>query len=132
MFRPSLVPSLVIVISCLLAGPAQALSPEAARFIRSIGLDPGSEAVRLADADGTMEFQIQGDPERFSLEALAMSGRAGAVRRFIVTRAFVHRLKVDFAGTVIPKEDYQADFLTREEKQLVGRKVADEIGKGRF
>jgi hypothetical protein len=102
-----------------------ALSPASAAFLREIKLDPESADVRAAVADGKIEALVFGDPESFSVEKLAKAKKKGALTRFVVTRGFISRLKRDFAGTAIPKESYEAAFLSAEERQLVGRKVAE-------
>lgn len=121
----TLVPGLALAgaLLALAPVPAIALSPTAAAFVRSVGLDPDSAAVKTADADGEVQGQVLGDPEIFSLERLARQSRPTAVKQFVATRWFVHQLKADFDGTPILKEGYNADFLTAEERQLVGRKV---------
>lgn len=125
----TLLPGLAIAgaLLALAPVPAIALSPAAAAFVRSVGLDPDSAAVKTADADGEIQGQILGDPELFSLERLARENRTTAVKQFVATRWFVHQLKADFDHTPILREGYNADFLTAEERQLVGRKVAKSL-----
>lgn len=116
--------SLTALAGLSIPGPALALSPPASAFVRALGLDPDSDAVRVADADGDIEGQVMGDPETFSLERLVRENRPTAVRQFIATRWFVHQLKADFAHTPLIRDGYNSAFLTAEERQLVGRKVA--------
>lgn len=107
--------------------PASAMTPAAAAFLRSVGLDPDSAPVRTADADGEIQGQVMGDPEVFSLERLARESRPAAVKQFVATRWFIHQLKADFDHTPLLKDGYNASFLTSEERQLVGRKVATSL-----
>lgn len=117
---------LALAVLLFALGPlsAPAMTPAAATFVRSIGLDPDSAPVRTADADGEIQGQVMGDPEVFSLERLASESRPGAVKQFVATRWFIHQLKADFDHTPLLKDGYNASFLTTEERQLVGRKVA--------
>jgi hypothetical protein len=110
-----------------LALPAWALSPGAAAFLSSIGLNPDDEAVKLADQDGEITVDVYGDPETFSLEKLALAKKTNAAKQFVATRAFVRSLKADFDRTPLPTVDYNANFLTKDERQLVGRKVASTL-----
>ncbi len=107
-----------------LALPAKALSPEASAFIQSIGLDPNSENVQLAEAAGEIETTYMDDVVKFSVESLAAAKKKNQLLNFIATRAFVARLKRDFNGTSLPEKNYEALYLTAAERQLVGRKVA--------
>jgi len=102
--------------------PAFALSAEAAAFLRSVGMDPNSEAVKIADADGEIHTTFHGDPKVYSLEKLVAEKLKNGVRQFVVMRAFIRRLKADFANTAIPKVDYNGDYLTRDERQLMFKK----------
>jgi hypothetical protein len=108
--------------------PAWALSPAASSFLSSIGLNPDDEVVKLADQDGEIRgIDVYGDPETFSLEELALAKKSNAAKQFVATRAFVRSLKADFGGTPLPTVDYNASFLTKDERQLVGRKVASTL-----
>lgn len=109
-----------------LASPASALSPEAASFLVSIGIDPSSEEVKIADADGEIHTMVHGDPEVFSLENLAIAKRANGVRRFIFTRSLIRRLKADYAAfsfTDGGDADYNGDYLTPEDRLIVVDKM---------
>lgn len=127
--------SLLVAILVL---QANAMSPQTADFLRSAGLDPNSEAVRIADADGQISVIFHGDPETFSLEGLAAQRKTNAVKGFVATRAFIRRLKTDFANTRFAAPGglggpvgYNPDFLTEEERALVRRKGREEQSKGR-
>jgi hypothetical protein len=123
----SILASVAALIAVGLAPSAWALSPAASSFLSSIGLNPDDEAVKLADQDGEIAGEALGDPETFSLEKLALAKKPNAARQFIATRAFVRSLKADFEGTKLPTTDYNASFLTKDERQLVGRKVASTL-----
>ena len=120
-----------LLLVATLAPQAEALSPQAAEFLRSIGLDPNSEAVRIADADGQISVIYHGDPKNFSLEGLAAERQTNAVKQFVAMRSFIRRLKADYANTKFPTVDYNPDYLKPEERALVGRKVRDEPPKAR-
>lgn len=106
-----------------LALPAKALSPESADYLKTLGFDPASEDVRLADQSGDVESMNLGEPITFSLESLAAGKKKNQLANFIVTRAFVERLKKDFAGTTMPKKNYEVLYVSQEERKLVGDKV---------
>ena len=129
--RPSYASILASIVAGVIVGhamPAWALSPAASSFLSSIGLNSDDEAVKLADQDGEiMGVDVYGDPETFSLEGLALAKKTNAAKQFIATRAFVRSLKADFDGTPLPTVDYNANFLTKDERQLVGRKVASTL-----
>jgi len=114
-----------------LALPAKALSPDAESYLRSIGFDPASEDVRLAEAAGEIQTTYMDEPATFSLESLAAGKKKkNQVTNFIVTRAFIARLQGDFTSTAIPEKNYEALYLTKAERQLVGRKVATSLLNG--
>src|SRR5438046_1445409 len=116
---------IIIALSCvmLFASPALALSPKVADFLRSAGIDPNSDEVKLVDAEGTVHTSYQGDPVYVNLEKLAAEGAKNGARRFVVTRTFIRRLKADFAGTKVPQEGYDGLYLTLDERQLALKKV---------
>lgn len=114
-------------ISIALTPSAHALSPEAKSFLVSINLDPDDADVQKADADGEIITEINGDPEVYSLEKLASAKKAKSCKQFVVTRTFLHKLEADFEHTELPTSDYNANFLTKGERQLVGRKVASTL-----
>ncbi|MDD5303817.1 MAG: hypothetical protein PHS14_12010 [Elusimicrobia bacterium] len=114
-----------IAVSAALAAPARALSPEAEAFVRKAGLDPASAAVRLADADGTIDTTYRGDQKSFSLESLALEKAKNGVNAFVTTRNFIHKLEADFRGTPIPKTGYDGLYLTTEQRTLVARKIIE-------
>lgn len=106
-----------------LAVPAQALSPETEAFLRRAGLDPASDAVRLADEEGPVQTVYQGDDKQYSLDTLARDGAKNGIKAFVATREFIRKLKVDFAGTRIPTQGYDGLYLTVEERKLALKKV---------
>lgn len=113
-----------LAMAAALASPSWALSPEAENFLRKIGLDPGSEAVRAAEAEGTIATTFRGDAASFSLESLALEKKRNGVLAFITTRAFIRKLEQD-PGTPIPKENYDGMYLTANQRKLVARKIAE-------
>jgi len=122
-FRLS-IPSALLLLCSIAIGvsPAFALSPKAAAFLVSAGLDPNSEAVRIAEADGEIHTTFRGDPKVYSLEKLAAEQLKNAVRQFVAMRSFIRSLKANFANTAIPKIDFNADYLTPDERQLMFKK----------
>lgn len=108
---------------------ASAMTPATAKYLRSIGLDPKSKEAVAADAEGTITIDYEGDDYQYSLAQLAAGKKKNAVATFINTRAFIHRLKEDYAGTSIPTTNYDPLYLTREERTLVGRKFAERFKK---
>lgn len=109
----------------VLASPSFALSPEAEAFIKSIGLDPNSAAVRAADEEGTISTTFRGDSASFSLESLALEKKKNGVLAFIATRAFIKKLSGSLS-TPFPKTGYDGMYLTKSERGLVADKIAAE------
>lgn len=101
---------------------ASAMTPETAQYLRQIGIDPESSDIVALDAEGPISTSYSGDPETFSLDILASQKRKNGIAAFIATRGFIRRLKEDFNSVSIPKANYDALYLTTEERQLAGRK----------
>ena len=60
----------------------------------------------------------------FSLRGLIAKGTVPkGVACFVTTRDFIARLRADFGGTSIPNTNYDAIYLTLEERTLVARKI---------
>lgn len=111
----------------LAAVSASALTPSTEAFLRSIGLDPQSKSVRIAEQDGDIATTYMDEPAVFSLEKLAALKSKNQVTRFIGTRAYYARLKSDYKNTPLPKfkDNYEAQYLTVEERKVVSRKVME-------
>src|SRR5690348_1711010 len=112
------------VICMAAASPALALTPETKSFLVSVGIDPDSPSVKIADADGEIHTTFRGDPEVFSLEKLAADKRANAVRQFIFTRSLIREIKAKGADYHWPADskaypDYDGRFLTADERLVV-------------
>jgi hypothetical protein len=105
------------------------LSKDAEAFVRAQGVDLESADFKRAVSDGVIKTDYDGDPEEFSLERLAKAKKKNAVANFIGTRAFIAKLKADYAGTPIPTENYDPLYLTHDERDLVGRKFAERFKK---
>ncbi len=116
---------IAFVAVAALAAPSFALSPEAEAFIRSIGQDPNSAAVRAADKDGTISTTFRGDPVAYSLESLAHEKKKNGVLAFITTRAFIKKLAVN-PSTPFPKPYYDGMYLTSAERDIVTDKLTAE------
>lgn len=123
-------PLAIALIAVILAGPTYALTPKTKAYLHSIGIDPRSAEVVIADADGKIVSTSAGDPEENSLESLATQGkRPNAVKTFIKTRAFISRLKKDFEGTLALGSGYSPLYLTPEESALADKKSMQELRK---
>jgi len=115
---------LLVVAACAaLAAPVRALTPETASFLVKAGLDPTSADVRAADEEGPVTVLFQGEDKDFSLDSLATEGKKNGIKAFVAARAFIRRLKQNFAGTPAPKQGLDMLYLTLEERQLAMRKV---------
>lgn len=101
---------------------ASAMTPETAAYLKSLGQNPESEEIITIDAEGPISTSYDGDPEEYSLDILASQKKKNGIAAFIGTRGFIRKLKANFAGTSIPKTNYDALYLTNEERGLVGRK----------
>lgn len=114
------------VIVAASVSSSYALSPECEAFMATMkpALDPKSEKVRSADAEGAIETTFRGDAVSFSLDGLCKEKRANGVRAFIATRAFIHKLEKD-PSTPMLKEYYDGQYLTNEQRMLVVKKLSD-------
>ncbi len=121
--------TLAVIVVAFFAAASSAMTPATAKYLRSIGLDPKSKEAVAADAEGTITIDYEGDDYQYSLAQLAAGKKKNAVATFINTRAFIHRLKEDYAGTSIPSTNYDPLYLTHEERTLVGRKFAERFKK---
>ncbi|MEQ1918748.1 MAG: hypothetical protein ABL955_06070 [Elusimicrobiota bacterium] len=108
-----------------LASPSFALSPEAATFLKGIGLDPASATVRAADEEGTISTTFRGDSVSFSLESLAKDKKKNGALAFVATRAFI-KLLARNPNTPFPKTNYDGMYLTKSERDMVADKIAAE------
>ena len=111
------------LFALVFAMPAAALAPETAAYLKSIGLNPDSEDVRMAEQAGEIETTFMDEPVTYSVESLARDKKKNGLIRFVATRAFITKLKRNFDSTRIP-ELYESIYLTTDERSLVGRKVA--------
>lgn len=109
--------------------PRPTMKPETAQFLRSIGIDPKSKEVARVDMEGTVMTVRGGDQEEFSLDSMAAQKKKNGIKAFIATRGFIRLLKKDYAGTSIPKTNYDPLFLTPEERSLVGKKYLEQISE---
>lgn len=115
---------LAVAFTALFAAPSSALSPQGEAYLQKIGVDPRSDAVATAEADGNISTVFRNQPQEFSLSGLiGRSNTPNGVKAFIATRAFVAKLKQDFDGTPMLKTNYDAIYLTPEERRLVARKI---------
>ena len=113
---------LLVTILVFAASPSLALSPQAADFIKSIGLDPTSADVVAADKDGVIKSTYRGDPVSHSLESLATEKKVNAVKSFVVSRKVARGLKGNPAGYQLPNggiEHYDGLYLTQAERLLM-------------
>ncbi len=108
------------------ASAASAMTPETAQYLKQIGLNPESRDILAVDQEGPVTTSFSGrDPEEFSLDSLASQKKKLGIQAFIGTRNFIRRLKSNFAGTSIPKTQYDPMYLTSDERGLVGKKFVE-------
>ena len=121
------IPLMTFVLFAGLTSSASALSPAAEAVLKELGVDPASAEARIAEEDGTIATTYRDNPAENSLESLiAKKWHKGALA-FIGTRVFIRKLKDNYAGTSVPKANYDALYLTKEERVLAGRKLAEGI-----
>lgn len=101
---------------------ASAMTPETAAYLKSLGHNPESEEIVAIDAEGPISTSYDGDPEEYSLDILASQKKKNGIAAFIGTRSFIRKLKANFAGTSIPKTNYDPLYLNNDERGLVGKK----------
>ena len=118
---------MIVATTC----PCFALSPQANSFIKSIGINPGDPDVVAAETEGVIKTDYHGDPASYSLENLASARKANAVRSFVFTRKLIRQLKANFDTyhLAVPSPGYDSRYLTKSERALVGRKIADQYAK---
>lgn len=95
---------------------AARVNPQAAAYLREIGIDPNAPDVVEVSQDAVGAY---------SLDALAAQREETQVRRFIYTRIFMHRFLADPDNVRIEPDKYDISFLTPEEVKL----IADELNK---
>ncbi len=92
------------------------VTPQAAAYLREIGIDPNAPDVVEVSQDAVGAY---------SLDSLAAQREETQVRRFIYTRIFMHRFLADPDNVRIEPDKYDISFLTPEEVKL----IADELNK---
>jgi len=123
--------ALSAAVLVLAAVSASALTPQTEAFLRSIGLDPQSPSVLIAERDGEISTTYMDEPVVYSIEKLAAQKSKNQVTRFIGTRSYYARLKADYKKTPLPtqKDNYEALYLTVEERKEVSKKVMEFYAK---
>ena len=119
---------LIVALLVCAATPCLALTQQAADFLKSVGLDPASADVVVADKEGEIQTTYNGDPNSFSLEALASGKKARAVRVFVASRKAIRELKANFKAYKIPaggNPDYDGVYLTPSERTLMVKKMQE-------
>jgi len=122
--RPAAI-SLLLLLAFAPAARAE-LSPQAAGFLKEIGLDPDSPRVKAVADDSIVDRQ----GKRISLDELARRKDAPAVRRFIATRNFLRDYEADTNTRIPAAEDYESSYLTTDERAQVRpafRRAGDEL-----
>lgn len=117
----------ILLIALTSATSASAeLSQKAVEFLKEIGVDAESDRVRSILNDA-----IQIHKEKVvSVEELAKNRNKTALLRFISTRNFVQAYVRDMNTRLPATDDYDASFLTLEEKVFVQpafRRAGDEL-----
>ena len=116
-----------LLLSVVATVPATAEpSQKTIEFLREIGVDPESERIKGISSD---VIQSQ-KGEIASVEELAKKRNKAALLRFISTRNFVKAYVRDVNTRLPATDDYDASYLTPEEKTFVQpafRKAGDEL-----
>ena len=118
------IPFLTLLI--LATSPCLALTPQAADFIRSVGLNPAHPDVVAADKDGTIKTTLRGDDVTYSLETLATEKKTNAVKSFVATRKVARELKTNFNGFKMPSggiPGFDGLYLTPAERLVLIKKM---------
>jgi hypothetical protein len=117
----------VCLAALFAALPAAAeLSPKAIEYLKEIGVDPESAPVKAIANDSVPDRQGRS----VNLDELAQHKNAFGIRRFIATRNFLRAYQADPNTRIPSANDYEASFLTGEEKAIVRpafRKAGDEL-----
>lgn len=119
---------LLFTLTIFATSPCAALTQQAADFIKSVGMDPIAADVAAADKEGEIQTTYNGDPNTFSLEALASGKKARAVRVFVASRKAIRELKANFKAYKIPaggNPDYDGLYLTPDERTLMVKKITE-------
>jgi hypothetical protein len=129
-------PALLTLALLAAATAASALTPETEAYLRGIGVDPQSPDVRIAEEDGVVRTTFEDLPREFSLEALVQEKKPNGVKAFIGTRAFIRRLRQNYAGTPFPDANFDAMYLKSagdnpSERALAGRKYSERFTRPR-
>jgi len=112
------------ILALFLALPASALTPEQGTYLSSIGLNPASEDVRIAEKDGEISTTFMDEPTTFSLVSMISEKKKNGLIRFVTTRAFISKLKQSFDSVSIPATNFETLYLTQDERTMAGRKFA--------
>lgn len=121
-------PFLLVTLLILATSPCAALTPQAADFLKSVGLDPANADVIAADKDGVIKTTFRGDTAAFSLESLATEKKANAVRSFVVSRKVARELRTNFKRYKLPAggiQGYDGMYLTTAERLLMVDKIVE-------
>ena len=99
-----------------LAGPAHALKPETAAFLKKNGFDPASPQIARIAEDKV------GDA---SLDSIADDGDKKGLRQFVATRNFIRAFMKD-TETPFPEDGlYAAEYLNEQEQSFVARALRE-------
>ena len=102
-----------------------AMKPATESFLKELGLDPKSSRILTIASDSITAKS----GKVHTLDSLAAKRDETGVKAFIATRAFIHRLKENDAGSSIPTTNYDPLYLTHDERHLVDRKFAERFKK---
>jgi hypothetical protein len=98
--------------------------PDAAAFLREIGIDPAS-----ADVASVIKDVVSNDKVKdISLNSLATKRDKDGVKRFIATRVFFHKFVVDSNTRAPPDELYRTLYLTNAEKGFIACQISKNFG----
>lgn len=95
------------------------MSAGTATFLREIGVDPTSADVTSIAKD---------DASGINLNSLAANHDAQGVKRFIATRAFLHKFLINSNTPFPPPDLYDVQYLTKVEQTLIANQIKKEFG----
>jgi hypothetical protein len=95
------------------------VSAGTAAFLKEIGIDPRSPDVVSVAGDVVRNKGVQD----ITLNSLAAKRDEESVRRFIATRAWIHKYMVDTNAPQPSSSYYDTQYLTKAEKDFVFQQV---------
>ena len=107
---------LALALMVAMIGPVYAdVSVGTAAFLKEIGINPASADVISISNDVVSNKDVKD----VSLNSLAAKRDEEGVKRFIATRAFIHKYEADSSTPFPPEKVYNTTYLTRPEQDFV-------------